>query len=359
MHLLNENLKDNKICLSYFGTFSDEITDKLIGISEFYLEHKTELGKLKNKVSFLIAECFQNIVRHGDVNEKIKSFNHPDFFQFNVMDDRIILTSCNLIENKYIEDLEKKLIQVNSLTGDELKKLYNELLENGGFSNKGGAGLGLIDMARKSGLPLKYLFKEIENGVSQFFLLLEIINKKEITEEKIQINDIEQFYQFLSKDNILILYKGDFSIDTIIPLIDMLQYNFNADKTLSGKERQRIITMIETLQNISKHGKRVNETTEGVFTIRKTDNNYTLEVGNFIDEINCKKLEENLSSIKGMNLDEISNLYKKRLMETELTREGNCGLGLLEIARNSNNNFSYDFVPTLENELFYTIKIAI
>ena len=55
MKLLNDSLINDKICLSYLGSFDDEITDKLIGISEYYLENRSELGKLSNKVSFLIA----------------------------------------------------------------------------------------------------------------------------------------------------------------------------------------------------------------------------------------------------------------------------------------------------------------
>jgi hypothetical protein len=178
MEQLNNQIKDNKICLSYLGTFNDEITDKLIGISEFYLENKTELGKIKNKVSFLIAECFQNIVRHGVISNDVKITipNHSDFFQINILGDRVILSSCNLINNNYVKPLEQKVLQVNSLNSDELKKLYNEVLQGGEFSDKGGAGLGLIEMARKSGLPLKYSFKNLNDEKSQFFLFLEIIN---------------------------------------------------------------------------------------------------------------------------------------------------------------------------------------
>ncbi|MGV2480293.1 UNVERIFIED_CONTAM: hypothetical protein IGO34_26185, partial [Salmonella enterica subsp. enterica serovar Weltevreden] len=76
-----DKVKDNKICLSYLGLFNDDITARLIAISEYYLENKTDLGKLKNKVSLLIAECFQNIIRHSGAKDQqiIILTEDPDF----------------------------------------------------------------------------------------------------------------------------------------------------------------------------------------------------------------------------------------------------------------------------------------
>jgi len=357
--MLNNHLIDSKISLSYFGAFSDEITTKLISISEFYLQHKSEIGKLKNKVSFLIAECFQNIVRHTDTIENKSKINHSDFFQLNVLNDRIALTSCNLIENKYIVDLEKKLIQVNSLNADALKKLYTDLLKNGEFSDKGGAGLGLIEMARKSGLPLKYKFTDLGNDTSQFFLLLEIIQTNENGEEKINIDEVEQFYKELHKQNVLIQYKGDFSVEIINPILDMIKHNFKTSKDSNiVTEKRVIITLVEAIENTAKHGKVINGIKEGILTISKTATNYVLETGNYIGFEAYQKLNTTLTNIKKLSLEELNNHYKKVIMETEITEDGNTELGFIEIARKS-NNFSFEFEPSSNNDYFYKIKISV
>jgi len=358
---LFEKLHNDKICLSYLGSFEDNVTDKLIGISEYYLENSSELSKLKNKVSFLIAECFQNIVRHKEPLKNIHktSSNHSDFFQLNVLDDRTVLTSCNLISENIIADLERKLLQVNSLDAEGLKKLYNDVMQNDGFSEKGGAGLGLIEMARKSGLPLKYLFKPAEEGFQRFFLSLEIINKKDNALEKVKMEDIETMYSTLSLDRVLMLYKGDLSKDIIIPLVEMVQTNFADSENISAKEKRSVITLIEALQNASKHGKRTNGLTEGIFSLIKSDDTYTIQVGNIIDQKNQPSFENTLYELKKMNADEIKTLYKKKLLDPAITNEGNCGLGLLEIARNSAGDFDYSFSPTTENDFFYSLKINI
>lgn len=352
-----EKIKDQKICLSYLGLFEDDLTDKIIGISEYYLDNKTDLGKLKNKVSFLIAECFQNVVRHGEIEKNSERID--GYFQLSVLDDRAVLTSCNLVTKDVAKQIENKLIQVNQLDSEGLKKLYTEVLQNGGLSEKGGAGLGLIEMARKSGLPLKFLFRETESGFCRFFLALEISNKKDSKEEKVAIEDIEELYNYLSEQNLMMLYKGDMSKDIVVPLVEMVQANFANKENISSTEKRSIITLIESLQNVSKHGKVVNGSKEGILTMIKSGDNYTIEVGNIVDNSNYEQFKSMLETIKSMNGSEISALYKKKLMEPEITDEGNCGLGILEISKNSGGNFNYSFAPAENDDYFYSLQIKI
>lgn len=359
MYEFYKNVEKEKICLSYLGSFDDNITDKLIGLSESYLENISQLSKLKNKVSFLIAECFQNVVRHGNTKELVNEnlFGHKNFFQINVFDDRVTLSSCNLIKNNLVEELKSKIEQVNSLTAEDLKKLYAEVLENQQFSDKGGAGLGLIDMARKSGLPLKNEFKHLTDEYSEFILGLEIAGTKEKTPPKVSISENTNFYKQLVSENILILYKGDFSRESISSLVEMFQTNFIDANNLSSEKTKCIITLIEALQNISKHGKIINGSKEGIFTICESDNQLIIECGNFIEKESINSFKSNIDSLKAASTDEIIKLYKKKLVESEISNEGNCGLGLLEIARNSSNNYTYKFTQTPENEIFFSIKI--
>ena len=57
---------------------------------------------------------------------------------------------------------------------EQLKEYYKEVLSEGGFSDKGGGGLGMIDIARKSGQKLNYHFTEIDETFSFFNLNIKI-----------------------------------------------------------------------------------------------------------------------------------------------------------------------------------------
>jgi len=360
MKELIDKVKDNKICLSYLGLFNDDITTRLIAISEYYLENKTDLGKLKNKVSLLIAECFQNIIRHsGSKDEHSILANNPDFFQLSILEDRVVLSSCNLIHNDHIDALNEKMMLVNSLSSEALKQLYQEVLANGSFSEKGGASLGLIEMARKSGLPIKYAFHELSATQSRFFLSLEVSTSKERISAGVDILYHVNFYLDLRDLKVIMLYKGDLSKDIIVSLVNMLQNNFIDDRKPSSKEKRFMVSLIEVLQNSSKHGKAINGSKEGMFCISMHNGDYIIDSGNYIEETTKESLEDTLTEIRNMSAEDISRRYKERLLDNVITEDGNCGLGLLEIAKNSGNNFRYTINQTPEKEWFYSIKIKI
>jgi len=58
------------------------------------------------------------------------------------------------------------------LDKDGLKSYYKEVLNNGMMSDKGGGGLGMIDIARKSNRKLNYDFQKVDDN--HFFYSLNI-----------------------------------------------------------------------------------------------------------------------------------------------------------------------------------------
>ena len=79
---------------------------------------------------------------------------------------------------KHINGLRARLDEVNSLNKEELKEYYKRILNNGEMSMKGGGGLGMIDIARKTGEKLDYNFLEIDNKVSFFTLNIKVSNQQ-------------------------------------------------------------------------------------------------------------------------------------------------------------------------------------
>ena len=147
-----------------------------MGLSESFFQGKTALKKISKRVSYLIAESFQNIIRHGTPQNMGSLSNpEPDFFQITFLADRIIISSKNLIEKQNIQNLEDQINHINELSEEALKDIWRRTLNEGERSSKGGAGLGIIEMARKSGLPLKKRFIDIDETFSQFYLGIEII----------------------------------------------------------------------------------------------------------------------------------------------------------------------------------------
>ena len=75
-----------------------------------------------------------------------------------------------------LEELTEMLDHINSLDKDGLKELYKNQMKEGRLSEKGGAGLGFIDIARKTGNKLEFHFLPIDEG-SSFFLLTSSVSR--------------------------------------------------------------------------------------------------------------------------------------------------------------------------------------
>lgn len=358
MYSLYQELKDKRISLSYLGVFTDKITDMLIQLSESYVTKDNSLSKLSKRSSFLIAESFQNLVRHGIMErsdfDKLKY--NKDFFQINILSDRITISSVNVLKNSTVSGLAYKIKHVNSLNKDELKELRNEILQHGTLSSKGGAGLGLIEMVRKSGLPLLHKFVSLNDNYSLLILSMEIPISKKETEHIISVDSIEKVYKRLVEDEIFILYKGDFSSSSNLNLVGMLENNFMNGNGIRSEKGKNIAAIIEVMQNVSKHGKVIDKHKEGVLALSLLNGELYIECSNFIAQENYDDLKEKLKDVKESTMEEIEQKYMDKLRNA-LVDEDEGGLGLFEIARFSQNTFTYNFTETQDNELFYSIKM--
>ena len=64
--------------------------------------------------------------------------------------------------------------KINALNHDEVRALYKVILNNQDFTEKGGGGLGMIDIVRKTGSKLDYKFYDYKNELSFFNLNINI-----------------------------------------------------------------------------------------------------------------------------------------------------------------------------------------
>jgi hypothetical protein len=84
------------------------------------------------------------------------------------------IVTGNYIANENVTGMKNRLDEVNALSKEELKEYYKQILNNGEMSLKGGGGLGMIDIARKTGQKLGYHFEKIDEKVSFFNLDIKI-----------------------------------------------------------------------------------------------------------------------------------------------------------------------------------------
>ncbi len=166
VQFLSKKMRKEKFILSYRGNVSHEIIKSLLLLTEKKLEIDGTIVSTKKKVFNIMIECLQNISKHSD-----SASNKKDgLFMIGKTETQYIVSSGNLISNSKIEDLTSRLSEVNELNKDELSDLYKKMILENRLNDKGNAGIGIIDMAKKSGGKLEYKFLTLSDQQSYFTL---------------------------------------------------------------------------------------------------------------------------------------------------------------------------------------------
>jgi hypothetical protein len=151
------------------------------------MEQQSESKKTRRRVYHTLVEILQNMQKHStEITEDVNLGN--GIFMIGKTDDTYYIITSNVVQKKDILHLTHAIELVNNCTKEELKQMYKKQLKDGSISTKGGAGLGLIDIARKTGEKLDYLFLPV--GSVDYFVLKAEINTRTLNYDD---NEIEEF----------------------------------------------------------------------------------------------------------------------------------------------------------------------
>lgn len=170
-------MEDEQVILSFKGEFSAELLTSILHIMESKMLELSIPMQMKKRVFNVLVECFQNLYHHidSDVSDaSLSATKNSALVMVKYVDNKIMVLTGNYILKGSTDELKKKLVLVNELDEKELRELYQQRLLNNSVSQKGTAGLGIIDIARKSKNELGYEFIEV-NDVYSFFCLSIVI----------------------------------------------------------------------------------------------------------------------------------------------------------------------------------------
>ena len=158
---LHRTMMSQKLILVYQGDFTQETTKSILAMAERNIDSSGEESSIKRKVFNVMVESLQNIVKHSDELIDGETRSHAAIFLICREQTRYTIMSGNPIRKSNIPKLKESLEKINALDKDGLKELYKDIIKNTTISEKGGAGLGFVDMARKSGSKLEFEFPEM------------------------------------------------------------------------------------------------------------------------------------------------------------------------------------------------------
>jgi hypothetical protein len=354
--------KDN-LNYIYRGLFTSNITDNILALAESNLVKKEDPRALKRKVYNVMVEGLQNITKHqADIDVSVE--NNNGVFVLKKENLKYFITTGNLIENENIQALTAQIEQVNKLDEDELKAYHRQVLVDGKISSKGGAGLGLIDMARKSGNKLLYAFEQVDEVYSYFYLHTEIPTTSTgasiaSTSNKGTLKYITALHKMLNKENVLIIFNSYFNQESLMNLLSIIEKQMVENISL----KKRIYhTMVEMFQNIIQHGDDFKQTPDGkagLFYISESKDEFFLNTGNYIKNKYIPVLTNKLEHVNSLDTTQLEDFYNHRLFDFEIDTSKEAGLGIIDIRMKTDGKLEYNFLKIDDSYSFYTLRAKI
>jgi len=170
-----ETLIESSTVYSYIGTLQEKDFNDVLKSMEQFIEKHVEAKLMKKKMFHILIEITQNLHNYNKEKDG-KAIEDHLFFLVNESREGYRVITGNYLLKKEIPGIRTRIDMVNTMSDKELKELYRGILNFGGVSNGGGAGLGFVDLARRSGEKLIYKFEEIDDKFSFFTLEVNVTN---------------------------------------------------------------------------------------------------------------------------------------------------------------------------------------
>jgi Asp-tRNA(Asn)/Glu-tRNA(Gln) amidotransferase C subunit len=170
-----QGLQADGIIFSFSGPMSHEIIEG-IGSAIRVKIGEGEQGDRKAalKVFAIFVEQVENVINYSvekDYEESQLSFG---IVVIGKKDGVFFISGGNKIRSDKVEKLDANLSNLAGMDKDALKAHYKEKRRAGKEHDSKGAGIGFIEMARKSSRPIEYTFKKIDENYSFFTIKISI-----------------------------------------------------------------------------------------------------------------------------------------------------------------------------------------
>lgn len=153
------------LLFSHFGDFSQTKVDSTIKLIESSIMESGDKRQTMRRICSVLIEILQNTSLHGakDGNGRMHAYL---ILSRNATGYRV--HSGNLLLQSDIPRLQQKMTDLVSMDKNALRKMYIETLCNEDFTYKGGAGLGLLTIAKRAKDAVKYNIHSLNESFGYF-----------------------------------------------------------------------------------------------------------------------------------------------------------------------------------------------
>jgi uncharacterized protein DUF6272 len=177
-HEKNRLITSDRGNLSFAGLVTTDVLHAVNRVLELKFDTEWDDSPKKKRSISVSTEVFQNVYH------QMTAFNTDNVEGLDLKnallvierapDDLFYIYTGNFIHKTDLEKIKNKIDHVNEMDDDALKEYYKIKLSESELSEKGGAGLGIIDIAKKSKNKIDYKFDLLTDDYVFFSLCVTV-----------------------------------------------------------------------------------------------------------------------------------------------------------------------------------------
>ncbi|MCB0766651.1 MAG: SiaB family protein kinase [Flavobacteriales bacterium] len=322
---LYERFAGDRLTFLYSGAFLDEHTARLINMQEEHLESEGASRVTRGKLTFVLVEAYQNIVRHRVKGASIMNGADRSLFLVRNAGQAHEVTAINAVAGAEVEALRRSLDRLSGLDLGEMKRIFLRGLQNEARTERGGAGLGLVEMARRSGNPLRHAFVGIDEQ-HQLFALQVLVGPSDgwLSTEALPMD----LHQLVLNEGILLLHRGTLPAVTQENLIRMIELDMAEVRSGPSRADQAFLLMMGAVADLGVGG-------EGpMVTVAHRKDQATITLATPLTNASAGRVEKALDMVMALDGPALQRHYRDTLLG-RTDGAGGLELGLMDLARRS------------------------
>lgn len=314
-------LAGDRYSFLYSGRFPDDHSARLVHLAEALLGGPEGTRSARNRLAFVMVEAYQNIIRHG-VLDGGGADAAPGMFLLRCRPDAQHVATVNAVRKEGVAPLAELLNRLGGMDLGQLKKLFLAGLQDRSSTHRRGAGLGLIEMARRSGVPLEHAFEHGAGEVDLF--LLHVRSGSGSGADREALHKAARLHRVVRENRILLLQQG------ALPLAaqEVIMRTMEAELDGSDEEavRRAYLAAMEFLGDGALHG------TAPLIVLSGMAGDRVLTLALTLPAEEAARIDRRIGEITRAGRNELLRDYRSGLLERSRGAM-NGDLGLLDLAR--------------------------
>ena len=222
--------------------------------------------------------------------------------------------------------LEELLGRIHDADARDLKRMFLERLTDNARNQRGGAGLGLIEMARRSGHNLRHRIVQEPGGTALFFLEVVLGDAMEEDEEQ-ALDALQELYTSVEEQGTVLRFRHPGAPAVLESVLKILANDLD-EEGRGDARRQAFLAGTDLVRQFCDKGS-LNE-----LHLLRADGDLQLALELDMRSVDAEKLAASVTEINELDVLAMRQRYR-RAMLGEAQGSGSDGFALLDLARHA------------------------